>query len=202
MGGATLAEVGGVLFKHKALAGRSHGISVGDLLGGGKPGGDRFERPVLRQHAADKADSGRAVRNSFELAIGHFFIAAFNQGANTAFACTMQHNTTQRAAMHETTFLYKFIHAVKGKDDEELRVLFHCLPLIMMTASLMFITTMTQTTNPRAEYKRVFGDDAHAKPENALAGTAVDALYLHTDRSKELVNRLQATLESSIGVVD
>lgn len=104
--------------------------------------------------------------------------------------------------MHETTFLYKFIHAVKGKDDEELRVLFHCLPLIMMTASLMFITTMTQTTNPRAEYKRVFGDDAHAKPENALAGTAVDALYLHTDRSKELVNRLQATLESSIGVVD
>jgi hypothetical protein len=110
------------------------------------------------------------------------------------------HNT--RTNMHETTFLYKFLQAVERKDDKELRVLFYCLPLIMMTASLMFITSMTQTANPRAEYRRVFGNQAHANAKNALAGTAVDALYLQTENGKELVNRLQATLESTIGVVD
>jgi len=102
--------------------------------------------------------------------------------------------------MNETQFLYAFLKAVGKKDDDELKVLFHCLPLVMVSASPLFVASMVAGADVRGTYKRVFGEKAHADAANALGGTAVDALYMQSGGVKNLMHSLQATLESNIGV--
>ena len=41
--------------------------------------------------------------------------------------------------MNETQFLYAFLKAAGKRDDEELKVLFRCLPLVMVDASPLFV---------------------------------------------------------------